>query len=64
MKKVAHTQKESTRGYTIGRTAFAQISAVEGIYLTKEMQKDFQTFEQKDLSAKDRRDVLFKKYAR
>lgn len=56
MKKVAQS-------YTIGRNAFAKISAVEDIHLTKEMHKDFQVFEKKGLSAKDRREAITKKYA-
>ena len=63
MKKTSQIQKEGNRGYTIGRDAFAKISAVEGIYLTKGMHKDFQTFEQKGLSSKDRREAIFKKYS-
>lgn len=55
------SQKEKS-GYTIGRDAFAKISAVEGIYLTKELRKDFQVFEEKGLSPKDRRDAISKKY--
>jgi len=64
MKKTVRIQKEADRGYTIGRDVFAKISAVEGIHLTKEMRKDFQTFEQKGLSPKDRREAISKKYAR
>ena len=63
MKKTSQIQKEGNRSYTIGRDAFAKISAVEGIYLTKEMHKDFQVFEQKGLSSKDRREAISKKYA-
>lgn len=63
MNKVSQTRKEAGHGYTIGRDAFAKISAIEGIYLTKEMGKDFQLFEQKGLSAKDRREAIAKKYA-
>ena len=62
MEKIS--QKGGNGSYTIGRDAFAKISAVEGIYLTKEMQEDFQVFEQKGLSPKDRREVISKKYAR
>jgi len=51
-------------GYTIGRDAFSKISAVEGIQLSKEMRSDFQAFEQKGLSPKDRRDAISKKYSR
>ena len=60
MKKTTQDRKES--GYTIGRDAFAKISAVEGVHLTNEMQKDFQAFEQKGLSPQDRREAISKKY--
>ncbi len=63
MEKISQ-KKGSNRSYTIGRDAFAKISAVEGIQLTKEMRNDFQVFEQKGLSPKDRREAIFKKYAR
>lgn len=52
------------QSYTIGRHAFAKISAVEGISLTQELQKDFQMFEQKKLSHKDRRQAITRKYVR
>ncbi|MEI7720069.1 MAG: hypothetical protein WCI89_02590 [bacterium] len=55
--------KKAAQSYTIGRNAFAKISAVEGIHLTPELRKDFQTFEQKNLSHADRREAISKKYA-
>ncbi len=61
MKRTPQIRKES--GYTIGRDAFAKISAVEGIYLNKKMQKDFQAFEQKGLSHQARREAISRKYA-
>lgn len=57
-------KKQVSDGYTIGRSAFAKISAVEGIYLTKEMREDFRVFEQKGLSHEDRRKMISQKYAR
>ena len=63
MKKTPQIQRKANNGYTIGRDAFAKISAVEGIHLTKEMLKEFQMFEQKGLSPKDRREAISKKYA-
>ena len=63
MNKVSQNQKVNT-GYIIGRDIFAKISAVEGIYLTKEMREDFSLFEQKNLSREDRREAISKKYAR
>ncbi|MEK7108836.1 MAG: hypothetical protein AAB919_00165 [Patescibacteria group bacterium] len=56
------SQKGGQRSYTIGRHAFAKISAVEGIVLTEDTQKDFQAFEEKNLSHKDRRQAITKKY--
>lgn len=56
--------KKIARQFIIGRRIFAKISAVEGIRLTKEMEKDFQTFEQQRLPHKDRRLSIVKKYAK
>jgi hypothetical protein len=56
MKKVAQS-------YTIGRTAFAKISAVEGIRLTPELRKNFQAFEKNNVSHADRRQAIARKYA-
>jgi len=63
MQKIPQTQKGSNPGYVIGRNAFSKISAIEGIQLTKEMRNDFQVFEQKGFSPKDRREAIFKKYS-
>ncbi len=52
------------KGYTIGRKAFAKISAVEGIYLSEGQRNEFAVFEQKGLSAQDRREAILKKYTR
>ncbi|MDO8517978.1 MAG: hypothetical protein Q7S26_01655 [bacterium] len=65
MKKVSQQgQAENSHSYTIGRQAFAKISAVEGIRLTQELRKDFQAFEQNGLSHKERRQVITQKYTR
>ncbi len=53
----------NTQSYTIGRAAFAKISAVEGIHLTQELRQEFQVFEQKKLSHEDRRQAIVRKYA-
>lgn len=63
MKKVAQNQKKTGYSYTIGRSAFAKISAVEGIYLTQEMRGDFRGFEERGLSHSNRREAILKKYA-
>jgi hypothetical protein len=49
--------------YTIGRHAFAKISAVEGIHLTEAMDADFREFERKKLSPASRRRAITEKFA-
>ena len=49
-------------GYILGRQNFAKISAVEGIRLSRQMNKDFDEFDRRALSPKARRDVLSGKY--
>ena len=51
------------KNYTLGRNAFAKISAVEGICLTPEMNKDFLEFDRKGLSHDERRRAITGKYA-
>ena len=51
-------------GFTLGREAFAKISAVEGIALTPGMKEDFRAFEREGLSAEERRAALVRKYGR
>jgi hypothetical protein len=65
MKKASRqSREERPRGYTVGRSAFARISAVEGIRLTDEMHRDFSEFDREGLSDKDRRKAIAKKYAK
>jgi hypothetical protein len=65
MKKVPRQiRKGGPRRYTVGRSAFARISAVEGIRLTEEMQRDFSEFDREGLSDKDRRKAIARKYAK
>ena len=56
--------KRSTKGHTIGRAAFAKISAVEGIRLTPVMDADFHEFERKGLSPEERRKAIAGKYGK
>lgn len=56
--------KRATKLYTVGRQAFARISAIEGIRLTEGMQEDFREFERQGLSSRARRAALSKKYAK
>jgi hypothetical protein len=53
-----------SKGYVLGRVRFAKISAVEGIRMTAAMEADFREFEQKGLSAEDRRRAISKKYGK
>ena len=52
------------KGYTLGRSRFAKISAIEGIHMTAAMEADFRDFDRKGLSAEDRRRVIGKKYGK
>ena len=45
-------------GFTLGRQAFARISAVEGIHLTAEMEARFAEFDDQGLSANQRRRAI------
>jgi hypothetical protein len=56
--------KSRAKGYTIGRSAFARISAVEGIVLSDTMDEDFRDFDRKGLSASERRTVITRKYGK
>ncbi|MEK7157191.1 MAG: hypothetical protein AAB709_01415 [Patescibacteria group bacterium] len=62
MKKASHQSENG--GYIIGRQVFAKISAIEGIHLTQELSRDFQSFEQHRLSPEDRRQAIASKYVR
>jgi hypothetical protein len=57
-------QKRPSKGYVIGRSAFAKISAVEGIRTTATMDADFREFERQGLSADERRKVISRKYGK
>lgn len=52
------------KGYVIGRSAFAKISAVEGIRTTAAMGADFREFIRKGLSAEERRKAISRKYGK
>jgi hypothetical protein len=56
--------KRSSKGYVIGRSSFAKISAVEGIRTTATMDADFREFERQGLSADERRKVIRRKYGK
>jgi hypothetical protein len=46
---------QSSSSVTLGRDRFAKISAVEGIVLTRDMKKRAAEFDEKGLSAEQRR---------
>ena len=46
---------KAAKGYTLGRTGFAKISAVEGIKLSPEMEARFRDFDKRGLSPNERR---------
>jgi len=56
--------KRPSKGYIIGRSGFAKISAVEGIRTTAAMDEDFREFERQGLSADERRKVISGKYGK
>jgi hypothetical protein len=52
----------AAKRYTLGREAFAQISAIEGLHLTPEMKRDFQRFDEERLPNRNRRGAILSKY--
>jgi len=48
--------------FTVGRNAFAKISAIEGLYLSSDMKRDFREFDQKRLTSDKRRRAIISKY--
>jgi hypothetical protein len=54
----------SRGGFKIGREAFAAISAVEGLRLSAEMEKEFRAFDRKGLTARERRQAIMAKYCK
>jgi hypothetical protein len=52
------------KGFTLGRTAFEKISAVEGVHLSKTVKDEFQKFDKKGLSPDERRRAITSKYAK
>jgi hypothetical protein len=54
----------AAKGFKVGRHAFAKISAVEGIYLTPEMQRDLRHYDELGLTADERRKRIARKYGK
>ncbi len=49
-------------GFVLGRRRFASISAVEGIFLTREMKRTLSRFEREGWSAAKRRRYIIEKF--
>lgn len=62
MSKRIYSSPKRATGYTLGRTSFAKISAVEGIHTSRRTDEDFQDFDRRGLSADERRRELVSKY--
>ncbi len=64
MTKTPTKRRDSTAGFVLGRAAYARISAVEGIRLTRKMEQDLREFDEKGLSSSERRKIILEKYAK
>ncbi len=62
MAKTPKTPKRASGTYTIGREAFAKISAVESIKPNRRMAEDFKEFERQGLSPAECSRELGRKY--
>lgn len=56
--------KRPSRSFTLGRQAFAKISAVEGIRMSRAMDAEFREFDRKGLSPEERRKAIAAKYGK
>jgi hypothetical protein len=62
---VVHGRDGRIRGvdtYALGEGGFEKINAVEGIFLSEEMKRDFRALDRKQLSPEKRREWLVAKY--
>ena len=51
-------------GFTLGRSGFGKISAVEGIRLSREMEQRFRDFDRQGLSAAERRKAIARNFTK
>ena len=51
-------------GFTLGRSGFAKISAIEGIRLSPEMEERFRDFDRQGLSPSDRRTDISRTFSK
>lgn len=52
----------TSESFTIGRDAFAKISAIEGREISREMRQDLSEFDRKGLSSRERGRRIVRKY--
>ena len=55
---------KAAKGYTLGRTGFAKISAVEGITLCPEMEARFRDFDKEGLPPNERRVAIARAFGK
>lgn len=56
--------KRPAKSFTLGRQAFAKISEVEGIKMSRTMDAEFREFDRKGLSPEERRKAIAAKYGK
>jgi len=61
---VAPKTRQRAKGVTFGRARFAKISAVEGIHLSPEMEARFREFDDKHVSASERRNAIARAFTK
>jgi hypothetical protein len=63
-KSLGNLLKSQKSAFTLRRSQFAKISAVEGIELSEEMLHEFSEFDRKSLAPEERRQAIFRRYAK
>jgi hypothetical protein len=64
MGKLEKPSRTPAKRLKLGLAGFAKISAVEGIYLTRDMKGTFRALQRQRVSAHKRREIIAKKYGR
>ena len=62
--EVKRRRVRASEDFTIGRSDFAKISAVEGIRLTEAMAAEFREFDRKRLTPDQRRRAISRRYGK
>jgi hypothetical protein len=60
-RKVARPRAKAQR-LTIGLAGFAKVSAIEGLHLTRDMERTFSALERRGASAAQKRAAIIKRY--